>query len=345
VRRAIGVAESQPGHRDTAPSSSVGKRPYMQHLSTPLFLFAATVVSAQNDYSFEHDQQPYTELTNAVYCDFNSDADDPLPELNGETFMLYDQAWTGTSSYPITIGGHGFIRIETATELVILDGFFTNVVEVDSTSNVSYAITGDAGEKVLTAQWHNIRFATGPADSYLNYQIRLYQATGVVEVHMGPNSGSDMDYTDASGPNCGIFHSPWSFSGCYDKLWVEQDANDPTLDSLPNYDFDALHNLPAPNSVYRFVPRFSVTAVPEASPFNTELDARYDAGSGQLLVALQPDQSTGQLTVIDAAGRVLHTWPAKPGSMVLSVADLPTGPYSLSYSSASRASVWRFVRR
>lgn len=84
----------------------------MKHLLTLTLLCATISVSAQNAYAFEHDVQPYTELTNAVYCDFNSDADDPLPELNGETFMLYDQAWTGNSSYPITIGGHGFIRIE-----------------------------------------------------------------------------------------------------------------------------------------------------------------------------------------------------------------------------------------
>lgn len=316
----------------------------MKHLFTLTLLCATLSVNAQNAYSFEHDQQPYTELTNAVYCDFNSDADDPLPELNGETFMLYDQAWTGTNSYPITIGGHGFIRIETATELVILDGFFTNIVEIDSTSNVSYTITGDAGEKVLTAQWHNIRFVTGPADSYLNYQIRLYQATGVVEVHMGPNSGSAMDYTDASGPNCGIFHSPWSFSGCYGKLWVEQDANNPTLDSLPNYDFDALHNLPAPNSVFRFVPRFNVSAVPSWSPLNTALNARYDAASGHVFVQLRPDQTQGQLSVIDAAGRTVRTWPTTASSMALSVADLPEGPYSLVYRSGSATSVWRFVR-
>lgn len=64
----------------------------MKHLFTLPLLCATMTVSAQNAYAFEHDQQPYTELTNAVYCDFNSDSDDPLPELNGETFMLYDQA-------------------------------------------------------------------------------------------------------------------------------------------------------------------------------------------------------------------------------------------------------------
>jgi len=316
----------------------------MKHLFTLTLLCAAITVSAQNAYSFEHDQQPYTELIDAQYCDFNSDTDDPLPELNGETFILYDQAWTGTSSYPITIGGNGFIRIETATELVILDGFFTNIEEVDSTSNVSYSITGGAGEKVLTAQWHNIRLTNGPADSYLNYQIRLYQATGVVEVHMGPNSGRALDYTDASGPNCGIFHSPWSFSGCYGKLWVEQDANNPTLDSLPNYDFDALHNLPSPNSVYRFVPRFSVSAVPAWSPLSPALNARYDAASGHVCVQLGTDLSSGELSVIDAAGRSLRTWAVAGGSLKLSVADLPAGPYSLSYRSKRAASVWRFVR-
>ena len=316
----------------------------MKHLSTLLLLSAATGVSAQNDYSFEHTQQPYMELDQATFCDFNSDGDDPLPELNGETFVLYGLPWTGTSSHPITIGGHGFIRIETATELVILDGLFTNIVEIDSTSNVSYAITGEAGEKVLTAQWHNIRFVNGPEDSYLNYQIRLYQATGVVEVHMGPNSGSDMDYTDASGPNCGIFHSPWSFSGCYGKLWVEQDANNPTLDSLPNYDFDALHNLPAPNSVFRFVPRFNVSSVPSWSLLSTALNARYDAASGHVFLQLRPDQLPGQLSIIDPAGRTLRKWPATASGMELAVADLPAGTYSLSYRSASTAIVWRFVR-
>lgn len=316
---------------------------WMKHLFTLTLLCATITVNAQNAYSFEHDQQPYTEITNAVYCDFNSDADDPLPELNGETFMLYDQAWTGTNLHPITIGGHGFIRIETATELVILDGFFTNIVEVDSTSNVSYSITGGAGERVLTAQWHNIRLANGPGDSYLNYQIRLYQATGVVEVHMGPNSGSDVDYTDASGPNCGIFHSPWSFSGCYGKLWVEQDANAPTLDSLSNYDFDALHNLPSPNTLYRFTPRSTVISVPDRSPLAT-LDARYDATQQEVLVRLGQDEEAGTFSIVDASGRILLVEPARLGSSRLKVEKLPPGSYTLSHRSANGAAVWRFVR-
>ena len=317
----------------------------MKHLFTLTLLCSTITLHAQNAYSFEHDQQPYTELIDAVYCDFNNDGDDPLTELNGETFILYDMSYTGTASYPITIGGHGFLRIENANRLVILDGLFTNILEVDSTSNVSYAIEGTSGALTLTVQWHNIRFATGPEDSYLNYQLRLYQATGIVEVHMGPNSGSEMVYTDASGPNCGVFHSPQNFSGCYGKLWVEQDANDPTLDSLANYDFDALHNLPAPNTVYRFVPRFTVAAVPEGSPFNTPLNARYDPGSGQLLVELLPEQAAGRLNLIDTAGRSLRSWAATSGSMRLFVADLPPGAYSLSYRSTSTASVWRFVHR
>ncbi len=315
----------------------------MKHSLTLLWLCATTIAHAQNAYSFEHTQQPYAELPEAMFCDFNSDGDDPLPELNGETFVLYGLPWTGTSSYPITIGGHGFIRIETATELVILDGLFTNIVEIDSTSNVSYAITGDAGEKVLTAQWHNIRFATGPTDSYLNYQIRLYQATGVVEVHMGPNSGSSMDYTDASGPNCGIFHSPWSFSGCYGKLWVEQDANSPTLDTVPNYDFDALHNLPAPNTLYRFTPRSVVDAVPDRSPF-APLDAWYDAAQNEVVVRIEAPDPGSYLSVLDARGRVVSEHPVRSGLMRLPVVGLAAGAYTVVHQASDRTASWRFVR-
>ena len=315
----------------------------MKHLSTPLFLVAATVVSAQNDYSFEHTQQPYMEIDQATFCDFNNDGDHPLPELNGETFVLYGMPWAGTASYPIAIGGHGFIRIETATELVILDGFFTNIEAIDSTSNVSYAITGGPGERVLTAQWHNIRLASGPVDSYLNYQIRLYQATGVVEVHMGPNSGSTMDYTDASGPNCGIFYSPWSFSGCYGKLWVEQDANAPTLDSVPNYDFDGLHNLPVPNTLYRFTPRTTVDPVPERSPFVT-LDARYDASRQEVLVRTGPHTADGSFLLTDAAGLTVLTAPASSPVARLAVGHLAPGVYVLTHHSVRGSATWRFAR-
>ncbi len=315
----------------------------MKHHTTLLLLLASATTNAQNAYSFERTQQPYAELMDATFCDFNSDGDDPLPELNGETFVLYGQAWTGTSSYPITIGGHGFLRIENASALVILDGFFTNIEAVDSMSNVSYAITGEPGARVLTAQWHNIRLVNGPDDSYLNYQIRLYQATGVVEVHMGPNSGSAMDFTDASGPNCGVFHSPQNFSGCYGKLWVEQDANSPTLDSLPNYDFDALHNLPAPNTLYRFTPRFVVNAVPDRSPFST-LNAVYDGQRQEVLVSTTSEGSGGTFMLLGADGRIVFVRPASPGLMRFAVIDLPPGMYTLVHDSRNGAARWRFVR-
>lgn len=315
----------------------------MKHLLTLLWLCATTIAHAQNAYSFEHTQLPYTELPEAVFCDFNSDGDDPLPELNGETFVLYGLPWTGTASYPITIGGHGFLRIENASALVILDGFFTNILAIDTTSNVSYAITGGPGERLLTVQWHNIRLANGPEDSYLNYQIRLFQATGVVEVHMGPNSGSAMDYTDASGPNCGVFHSPQTFSGCYGKLWVEQDANSPTLDSVPNYDFDALHNLPAPNTLYRFTPRSVVDAVPERSPFAT-LDARYDAAQHEVVVRIEAADAGSRLSVLDARGLVVFEQPVRSGLMRLPVGEFAAGAYTVVHETSGRSASWRFVR-
>ncbi|MBA4250284.1 MAG: hypothetical protein C0425_00350 [Chlorobiaceae bacterium] len=60
----------------------------------------------------------------------------------------------------------------------------------DSLRSITYALTGAAGSRVLTVEWRNVRWsATATTNS--NFQVRLHQATGRIElVYGGIVSGS-----------------------------------------------------------------------------------------------------------------------------------------------------------
>ena len=194
------------------------------------------------------------------------------------------------------------LRIEDAASLIILDGLFTFLEPIDSTSKVTYALNGNSGAHVLVAQWNNWKLANGPDGNYANFQLSLDQATGVAEVRFGPNSGGGVLYNNVNGPNCGIFHAPHSFSQCYGKLWAEGNGDSPTLDSLPNFDFDALMSLPSPNTMYRFTPRSIENAIEEAEVKNS-LEHQIIDGS---LIIRSIGGAKGSVELIDTAGRKLY---------------------------------------
>ncbi len=226
----------------------------MRKIPLLCFALAPLLIFAQNEYQFERLFTVYTPINGANECTFNDDGLCPIDALAGETFTLYNTSFTMGSGALLSVGEYGFLRIENAASLIILDGLFTFMEPIDSTSKVLYALNGVPGSHELVAEWRNWRLTNGPADNYVNFQLSLDQATGVAEVRFGPNSGGGVLYNNVNGPNCGIFHAPHSFSQCYGKLWAEGNGDAPTLDSLPNFSFDALVSLPSPNTLYRFTP-------------------------------------------------------------------------------------------
>jgi hypothetical protein len=294
----------------------------------------------QGAYTFDQLTEPYVELTGATPCVFDGDGFDAITELNGETFSFFGAPFSFGTTAEIHIGDFGFVRMDNDSALVVIDGLFTYLEAVDVSSQVSYTITGGPGEHVLTVQWKAWHLSNGPAGNYANWQIAIEQATGAVEVRIGPNSGGGMLYNDQNGPNCGIFFAPHSFTACYGKLWVEQDAYDPNIDVALNFDFDALHNLPPAGTVYRFAE--TSIGMAEASTAGMTV-VRVD---NDLLELTLPEGTVdGTLDVLDAGGRVLRSARVDQQRMRIPLGGAPAGAYVVRWTHAGGSAAVPFVKR
>ena len=305
-------------------------------------MLASLGSNAQNAaYSFTQTTEAYMVLSNDVMCTFDANGFDAISELNGETFTLFGVPFVVGPATPLRIGDYGFVRVDDASTSVIIDGLFTFNQPADATGYISYAITGTPGQHVVTAQWHFLTLTNGPPGNFAMWQVKLEQATGIIEVRIGPNSGGGMIYNDATGPNCGVFHAPNTFTSCYAKVWVEQDAFDPTIDTLPNFDFDALHNLPPAHTVYRFTPQgwgVGVTELPVPVPLQVLLDG------DDLNVQLPEGTTTGTLLLVDAAGRAVRSMQVAGAQQRIRLDGLPAGAYALQLVRDSGTLTTRFVR-
>lgn len=314
-------------------------------LSGLFILVLAGPMHAQNSYSFEQTIAPYAELPGGIICDHGMSEFHFVHELDGETLWFYDVPFPMGGLKTIIIGSKGYVRVDNYSSAIFFDALTTDLLAIDGTSDVRYEITGSAGERVLKAQWRNWRLEDGPPDNFANCQIWYYQATGVIEMRYGPNSGSDLDYDGTDGPNCGIFYGPDDFLSIYEKLWLTEDALAPTLDSLPIINWSTLFNLPAPNTVYRFTPRFTITGV-EPIAGAPALDARYDAAAHELVVRCEQGSPVQQLQLTDALGRRVGEWTLGAAEKRIPLPGLRAGVYLLrAQSDRGSALALRFVVR
>lgn len=275
-------------------------------------------------YTLQQSSAPYTELTAPTMCTFDENGFDELVELDGEDFTFFGQPYTGGEPYSVLIGDWGFLRIENSTSAVIIDGLFTELQPIDGTSSVSYAITGAAGAQRLTAQWTNWHLAEGPSENFTSFQISVEQASGVITIHTGPNSGGGLVFDDQTGPNCGIFRANSTFTQCLARFWLEADPMTPTVDMQANFDFDALHGFPLEGTVYRIAPA-ALTSIASSA---TQGFSAHVVGN-ELFVQLPEGYRNEPMEMIDACGRVVGQFRATAFESVQPVGDLRSGIYLL----------------
>ncbi|MCC7502324.1 MAG: T9SS type A sorting domain-containing protein [Flavobacteriales bacterium] len=257
----------------------------------------------QLSYSFTETAAPYQPLVNATSCSFDTTGLDRINEVDGELFQLFGVPFPVDDDHPLHLGANGFLRVDDDSSLIIVDGLFTTLEIHDQNSDVRYTLSGTPGARTLKAEWHRWHLSNGPAQNFASWQVHLEQATGIITIHIGPNSGSGQLFTNSNGPNCGIFHSPNTFSTCYEKIWLEGMPDALMVDSTANFDFDAFLGFPEANTVYRFTPRTSATGVETASL----LAAPYLTMQGTTLQLNRPGAAEPiELCLLDVNGRLVH---------------------------------------
>jgi hypothetical protein len=182
-------------------------------------------------------------------------------------------------------------------------------------------------------QWKNMRRSDGSAGHFVNFQIVMHQASGVLEVRYGASVDGGAVYTPANGPNAGFYFANYDASVVYDRIWVTGDPVAPTLNTALVPAFTGLSAIPPAWNVYRFTPT-SFSGIGEAHGGQAELFCvRLDPTNDPFVVLFNGHEG-GLVTIWDLQGRVIGSVVRTSDRMELGTSTLSSSVYLIEYRTA-----------
>jgi hypothetical protein len=209
----------------------------------------------------------------------------------------------------------------------------------DRSSNLGLTVDGAKGSRILKIEWKNLTLPSdNPGDvlDSANYQLWIYEGSGVMEVRVGPNSVISQ-FTDweqpVSGPSLGLIQPPAESipepKGVFYTGNPAAPAHNPWHLGIP---FGYLEGFPDEGTVYRFT--FSGSAgVDQGSSVSGGIVACPNpAGSSTAIHFTLDRAATCKLLLHNALGEInahLNLGRMSPGeqSVRLSTGGLPAGLY------------------
>jgi hypothetical protein len=287
-------------------------------------------------YEFSVFNDPYFDLaaTNSIS---NADVwDDPFYITStGFEVTLFDVV---TNTLGIIAPGSQVININEANPdtVQVLMPYMADVMNASDTiavSPISYQLEGPPGNAVFKLEWKNVGFygewnATNSYYNTTNFQLWIYQNTGVIEFRYGPNtikSGSVLHFFGTGplvllGQNVAFDGSGW------EGLWaLGGDPQNPTITPIPSGQQplaeQSLTGEPESGTVYRFAP--VVIGTQETlpiiqlsvwpSPANRELNITTLRGANYSIYNMQ--------------GQIMWSQTASSTQMQIDISSWPAGSY------------------
>lgn len=124
-------------------------------------------------------------------------------------------------------------------------------------NSIKYLVTGTAPNRVLTIEWINMAVYLNTSPS-LNFQVKLYERTGVIEFVYGTMTQGSAVFTYT----CGINAATLANTPTAAQLKTQQTANSNTFS---NTEQNALTVMPANNSKITFTPPVTTPASPSGT--------------------------------------------------------------------------------
>lgn len=302
-------------------------------LTTILTLIAATNAFAQ--YTLQVSHTEYIPLTNAVELPMRwADTTDPYTYYNPgkRSFTFFDTVFTVDSTNPIGVSKWGDLMLESENRGMIIDGFFTNMLDSIGPDSKVYAETDETkGEPIVKFEWRHVGFKGFPASIYLNCQIWLYQRSGLIETHFGT---ATIDC--ANGPDetrlayAGLFLGSPDFGKIYKLFWLYGDPNAP---SVTRGSFKTLNCFPDSGTVYTIAPQ--TLGVKEGQLDNRRVKSRLV--HDRLLL---DDRS--EVTIYNLRGAIVAE--SSTPIQELDVAPLEPAPYFVVSHSLHQTSVQKIIK-
>ncbi len=235
---------------------------YLIALSALAFMALCMPVIGQT-YQVAVSQRPYVNLTggqslvNGVWSSLDFEV--PL----GFSLNLFNE--NIESLHAADFYGGGFVTSslnfsETTVVLILSAYVIDRGLEADSAiSPVTYKTEGSAGHRIFTLEFENVGFGFGETDNgvytdYINYQLKIYEANGDIEVHVGPYQidSPELDFEGHAGPSIGLVEAFDFNAGQPNGEICLLDGN-PLSPTVITNAISAELNWPIPpNTVYKF---------------------------------------------------------------------------------------------
>jgi hypothetical protein len=290
-------------------------------------LFIQSIAWAQQGYTFSQTTGIYADLVNpTTISGSNWDQD------NYEIPVGFNFSFDNLTVDSVIVDDNGSIYFTNGTVLKSVDGFYADLAAspTNTPSNISYLLTGPAGDRVLKVQWKNAGFYGDTnvlANEYVNFQIWLYEGSNKLEVRVGPSvitSGATI-FGTAGGPDVGLALTitQQNFSG----LYLQGSPAAPTVISLTNATtFPSLSAPPVDGTIYIFSRNISGVA---QDLYNPAVSVYPNPTSGILNISGLPENhETATVRIFDMLGRAVLSETLKmQGSVDLS--QLNKGAYFL----------------
>jgi len=314
----------------------------MKQLLLPL-LMLATTAGAQLPYDLTVLDQPYEPLSEATSLELDQfdinygkfpGWDDPSFSVNlgfdfsfsGYTIDAMDQVALGA----LMAGTY----IDDKSGLPLLQAFIPTGFDLTDRgllgldpSIIRWNTTGEPGNQVFTIEWANAgiyeEISDSVSTSFVNIQVRLFEAIGVVEFHYGPSLIEDATLFEPTVSGLILALDPFSYAGNIYAL--DGDPTSPTIvpyASVDEWYYGAyLLSHPADGTVYRWAPTEFTLDIPEAQ------EDLLEAHPNPTLDEVRIDFS-GQhaWTLTGALGREVMTGTAQDG-LWLDLASVESGTY------------------
>jgi len=200
-------------------------------------------------------------------------------------------------------------------------------------SPITYTTAGTPGNQTFTLEFENAGFYYGEIQDtlytdFINYQLIIYEASGDIEMHIGPYSIANpgLDFEGLDGPSIGLVEDfDFVNEGINGEIClVAGDPLDPEI--LTTIELQETLIWPIPeNTVYRFY-----RGTTKVKDLDTAEKLSYftpNPTSGNIWLQDQFDgKIVGPVTVINATGKIVTT---DTDPEVIEMDGMPTGLYQL----------------
>jgi hypothetical protein len=227
----------------------------MRKLLTICFFICSFASKAQLNYTFSALSGTYSALSGASSL-HGANVDDAL---SAATAIGFTFSYGGTNYTQFKASTNGWITFNTAITSSNAFNNLTNSIDrpivaplwddlsTNNTGSVSYKLSGTSPNQILTIEWDKMLWTFSAGTYAINFQLRLYQSTNVIEFVYLRNGNQTANITASASASIGL-----SGQCMGDFYSLADNSTSPAVSKAT--ETTTINNKPANNQVYRWTP-------------------------------------------------------------------------------------------